>query len=137
MILSTVRTYLQAIAHIKDPPDNLIASTGFAVVRPREPVLDTDFCKYALREPAFLAEVERRSVGVNYPAINASELGDIPVKVHALPRQRAIADYLDRETERLDSLTAKVQEVIALLKERRAALISVAIKGQIDVESNA
>ncbi|GIX39126.1 MAG: hypothetical protein KatS3mg128_0175 [Silanimonas sp.] len=34
VIISTVRTYLQAIAPIENPPDNLIVSTGFAVVRP-------------------------------------------------------------------------------------------------------
>lgn len=35
VIISTVRTYLQAIAQIENPPENLIVSTGFAVVRPR------------------------------------------------------------------------------------------------------
>ena len=34
-IVSTVRTYLRAIAPVKNPPANLIVSTGFAVVRPR------------------------------------------------------------------------------------------------------
>ena len=34
VIISCVRTYLQAIAPVQDPPDNLIVSTGFAVVRP-------------------------------------------------------------------------------------------------------
>lgn len=49
-------------------------------------------------------------------------------------RQRAIADYLDRETIRLDTLEAKVNSTIALLKERRASLIAAAVTGQIDVE---
>jgi type I restriction enzyme, S subunit len=70
VIISTVRTYLQAIAPIQSPPENLIVSTGFAVIRPKQGGLNAGFCKYALREPAFLAEVEMRSVGVSYPAIN-------------------------------------------------------------------
>lgn len=53
VIISTVRTYLQAIAAIENPPDNLVVSTGFAVVRPKEP-LHPGFCKYALREPSFI-----------------------------------------------------------------------------------
>ena len=73
VIISTVRTYLQAIASIVHPPDNMVVSTGFAVVRPRRTVFDAGFCKYALRESSFLAKVEMRSVGVSYPAINASE----------------------------------------------------------------
>ena len=35
VIVSTVRTYLKAIARIRDPEENLIVSTGFAVIRPR------------------------------------------------------------------------------------------------------
>ena len=35
VIVSTVRTYLKAIASIKDPPENLVVSTGFAVIRPK------------------------------------------------------------------------------------------------------
>ena len=54
VIISTVRTYLQAIAPIQDPPQSLIVSTGFAVLRPRRDQLDPRFCNYALREPRFL-----------------------------------------------------------------------------------
>ena len=137
VIISTVRTYLQAITQIHEPPDNLVVSTGFAVVRPFRDRFDTRYCWYTLREPAFLAEVEKRSVGANYPAINAVDLADIPIPVHPLPQQRAIADYLDRETVRLDALAARIERTIALLKERRAALIAAAVTGRIDVESAA
>ena len=43
VIISTVRTYLQAIAPIESPSDNLIVSTGFAVIRPRQEMLDTGY----------------------------------------------------------------------------------------------
>jgi type I restriction enzyme S subunit len=131
VIISCVRTYLQAISPIQDPPENLIVSTGFAVVRPRGGVLDAAFAKYALREPAFLAEVEMRSVGVSYPAINASDLGDIPVYLPP-ENQRAIADYLDRETARLDALVAAKERVLGLLAEKRRALITRALTRGLD-----
>ena len=136
VIISTVRTYLQAIAQIQNPPENMIASTGFAVVHP-SPKFDANYCKYVLREQRFLAEVEKRSVGVSYPAINAIDLANIPIYIHPLARQRAIADYLNRETARLDELAAKTRKTIALLKERRTALIAAAVTGQIDVEGTA
>ena len=135
VIISTVRTYLQAITQIRNPPDNLVVSTGFAVVRPRQDRFDARYCRFALREPTFLAEVEKRSVGANYPAINVTDLADILIPVHSLPQQRAIAEYLDRETARLDTLKVKIRGTIALLKERRAAIIAAAVTGQIDVES--
>jgi type I restriction enzyme S subunit len=75
IIISTVRTYLQAIYPVENPPENLIVSTGFAVVRPNVDFLDPGFCKYALRENKFLWEVESRSTGVSYPAINFFGIG--------------------------------------------------------------
>ena len=132
VIISCVRTYLQAIAPIQAPPDNLIVSTGFAVVRPCAGVLDAAFGRYALREPSFLAEVEMRSVGVSYPAVNASDLGDIPVHLPPEPNQRAIADYLDREMAWLDALVAVKERVLALLAEKRRALITRAVTRGLD-----
>ena len=132
VIISCVRTYLQAIAPVQDPPDNLIVSTGFAVVRPCAGVLDTAFGRYVLREPSFLAEVEKRSVGVSYPAVNASDLSDIPVHLPPEPDQRAIADYLDRETARLDALVAAKERVLALLAEKHRALITRAVTRGLD-----
>jgi len=132
VIISCVRTYLQAIAPIQSPPDNLIVSTGFAVVRPRAGVLDPAFGKYALREPRFLAEVEMRSVGVSYPAINASDLADIAVHLPPSSQQPAIADYLDRETARLDALVVAKERVLGLLAEKRRALITRAVTRGLD-----
>jgi type I restriction enzyme S subunit len=123
VIISTVRTYLQAIAPVENPPDNLIVSTGFAVVRPSN-LLDHRFCKYALRANKFLWEVESRSTGVSYPAINASDLGDIKVSLPEIGTQRLIANYLDRETARIDGLIAEKERMLTLLEEKRAALIS-------------
>ena len=138
VIISTVRTYLQAIAPIQAPPSNLIVSTGFAVVRPAPEKLSPHFCKFALREPEFLAEVERRSVGVSYPAINASDLGDISIPLPPLPQQQAIADYLDRETARLDSLVTEKVRLLDLLAEKRRALITHAVtRGVFGVHASA
>lgn len=124
VIISTVRTYLQAIASIQQPPENLIVSTGFAVVRPKVNVFEPGFCKYALRDLVFLSEVEMRSVGVSYPAINASDLGDIRINYPPIQQQRDIANYLDRETARLDDLVMAKEWLLKLLAEKRKALIT-------------
>ncbi len=121
-IVSTVRTYLRAIAPIRKPPKNLIVSTGFAVVRPDK--VQAPFLSYALRESSFVETVVARSVGVSYPAINASDVGTIAIPLPEPGEQRAIADFLDRETARLDKLVGKKRELIGKLKEKRAALIS-------------
>jgi type I restriction enzyme, S subunit len=121
-IVSTVRTYLRAIAPIRNPPNNLIVSTGFAVVRPRK--VEDAYLAYALREGSFVESVVARSTGVSYPACNASEVGCIPIPLPPPSEQRAIADFLDRGTGKIDRLVAKKRELIEKLKEERAALIS-------------
>ena len=121
-IVSTVRTYLRAIAPIADPPPTMVVSTGFAVIRPRN--LDPGFSAWALRGQGFVQEVVARSVGVSYPAINAPEIGNIPIAVPPLDEQRDIAAFLDRETERIDSLIAKKRLLIERLQEYRTALIT-------------
>ena len=52
VVISTVRTYLRAISSITNPDSNLIVSTGFAVIRPRQ--IDTAFASYAIRSPYFV-----------------------------------------------------------------------------------
>lgn len=49
--------------------------------------------------------------------------------------QQAIADYLDRETAKLDALVAKIETAIERLREYRSALITAAVTGKVDVRS--
>lgn len=135
VIISTVRTYLTAIASIKDAPDNLVVSTGFAVVRPRPSKLDPHFCKYALRDPGFISNVKRLSVGVSYPAINVSDLVGIKIPAPPLDQQRAIAAHLDLETARLDTLADGYRHLIERLAEKRRALVARAVTRGLDAEA--
>ncbi len=47
--------------------------------------------------------------------------------------QKQIADYLDTQTQKIDTLTERAKQAITLLKERRTALISAAVTGKIKV----
>ena len=130
VIISTVRTYLRAIARIEAADANIIVSTGFAVIRPRH--LDDGFIAYALMAPYFVERVVAHSVGVSYPAINASDLACLDIAFPPLPEQRAIAAFLDRETAKIDSLVAKKERLIELLQEKRTTLISRAVTRGLD-----
>lgn len=126
VIVSTVRTYLEAIAPINNPPENLIVSTGFAVIRPKA-LLFKGYAAYCLRAKGFIKEVVARSVGVSYPAINASELVNIEIPDLAYNEQTQIANFLDHETAKIDTLITKQEKLIELLKEKRQAVISHAV----------
>ena len=49
--------------------------------------------------------------------------------------QQAIADFLDRETKKLDSLAAKIDIATERLQEYRAALITASVTGKIDTRT--
>lgn len=69
------------------------------------------------------------------PIINQDETKNLVFTVPPLAEQSAIAAYLDRETARIDQLTAKVEAAISRLTEYRQALITSAVTGKIDVRS--
>ncbi len=125
-IVSTVRTYLKAIAAIKKPPENLIVSTGFAVLRPCENT-NGDFLAYYAQSQGFVGAVVAHSVGVSYPAINASQLVCLSISLPEFQEQQTIARFLDYKTQQIDQLIAKKQTLIDKLNEQRIALITHAV----------
>lgn len=60
-------------------------------------------------------------------------IGSIEVAYPDQLEQAQILATLDRETARIDSLMDKAKQSITLLKERRAAFITAAVTGQIDL----
>ena len=125
VLISTVRTYLRAIAQVTEAAPNLVASTGFAVLRPKS--VSSSFLGQVCRSEYFVAEVIARSVGVSYPAINASQIMALPIPIPPLSEQQAIAAFLDRETAKIDGLIEEQRRLIALLAEKRQATISHAV----------
>ena len=126
VIVSTVRTYLRAIAPIKRSAENLVVSTGFCVVSPRDE-LKSAYCSYLLQSTFFVETVVAQSVGVSYPATNASDIANIKIPLPNAKEQRKIAAFLDRETAQIAALIDEQTRLISLLGEKRQAVISNAI----------
>ena len=81
----------------------------------------------------YVEHIALAAVGGAQPNISDSQLLQCVVPLPPGPEQVAIAAFLDIETARFDALTAEAQRAIDLLQERRTALISAAVTGQIDV----
>ena len=67
------------------------------------------------------------------PQINNKHIAPERFAVPPIEEQQKIVGYLDAESAKFDTLTAEAQRSIDLLQERRTALISAAVTGQIDV----
>ena len=147
-IISTVRTYLKAIAFIENAEENWIASTGFCVLRPDTRKVAPKFLYRAIQSKPFIDAVVACSDGVSYPAINPSVLGRIEIPIPELDEQIRIVDYLDREIGKLDAIVEKLGgylsasqsepgSFLATLIEKRTALISDAVSGVEEVAVHA
>ncbi|WP_328435850.1 restriction endonuclease subunit S [Nocardia puris] len=97
--------------------------------------LDPEFAVYALLTRRARAELTSRAKGTSpsMQKLAQRDVLDIPLWVPGIDKQRAIVECVKAQTARIDALIAKAEEHIALATERRSALITAAVTGQIDV----
>ncbi|PKH79081.1 restriction endonuclease subunit S [Pseudomonas sp. Choline-02u-1] len=132
-IISTVRTYLKAIWYVSEDADDLIASTGFAVLTPGTSV-EPEYLGYVIQSSAFVNRVVANSIGIAYPAIAETVLGRFPVALPStVDEQQAIVAHIKTESAPLDDAIARTEQEIKLIREYRDRLIADVVTGQVDV----
>ena len=127
VIISTVRTYLKAVATIEESKDPLIVSTGFIVLEAIPEEISPRFLHYAVLSDSFISLVEAYSVGISYPAINASEIINFYIPLPSLIEQTTIANFLDSECSRIDDLISLVHDSIEECRKLKQSVITKAI----------
>ncbi len=132
IIVSTVRTYLRACWAVNSELDDLIVSTGFAVLR-SDPSVDSRYLGWYCMTSTFIDQVVAKSVGVSYPAINASEIMGFDLPFPDLQIQVQVADVLDRKIGVLRDLCEAIENQILLLQERRQNLITALVTGELEI----
>ena len=104
-----------------------------AFITPEVDQLDAWFLRWTL----FAAYEFLRSIsddaGGTKGALTCEEIAAIRIALPPVDEQRAIVRQVSRETGKLDVVRVATERTIALLKERRAALVAAAVTGQIDV----
>lgn len=112
-----------------------MCGTGSMVVRLQGSQCDPRYFALVFRSSGFSSLLELNAVGTTMLNLNPSILGRMLVPVPSLMEQRSIIAFIEREAEKLDSLTQKVEAAIARLAEYRQALITSAVTGKIDVRT--
>ena len=130
-IVSTVRTYLKAVWHAEHPGDDLVASTGFAVLTPPRGAFPR-FVSYFCQSDPFINRVTAEAVGIAYPAIAETRLGTFEVCIPPYPEQAAIVRFLDHADRRIRRYIRAKQQLIALLEEQKQAIIHRAVTRGLD-----
>ena len=89
------------------------------------PTLRTDprFLAYIVGSDYFTGLADTSSTGSKMPRVEWPKVAQFRVPFPPRRTQRAIADYLDRETAEIDAMTADLDKMEALLTERRATTV--------------
>ncbi len=135
LVLNRMRGFQGAIGI---SPTTGLVSPDYLVLRGNE-AAEPRYLHHFFRSEWFVGEMVSRLRGiggtdtgsVRTPRINAADLGEILIDLPPLEEQRAIADFLDVETARIDALIDKKRRLITLLTERSQSIMREAVTGQL------
>ncbi|GIK80925.1 MAG: hypothetical protein BroJett024_20300 [Alphaproteobacteria bacterium] len=105
-------------------------TTELLVMEPH--ALDSRFLRYVCLSRDFVDAVNASTFGSKMPRADWDFIGNMPIPVPTPTKQRAIVDYLDRETVRLDALVAAKKHLLSFLAEKRRAFITHAVTRGLD-----
>lgn len=97
---------------------------------------DPKFLFYALLADHLRGEVAVSNTGGTIPTVTQELIGSLQICVPPLSEQRRIAAAIDVQVARLRELQAQCERVATAISERRAAIISAAVTGKIDVRTS-
>lgn len=100
-----------------------------AIVVEALPGIDATWLAYLLE----LMDLGQYSVSAAQPGIGVELISSIPLYLPPQEEQRSLASAVSKKREQIDKLIGKARRFVELLKERRAALITAAVTGEIDV----
>ncbi|MCX6973000.1 MAG: restriction endonuclease subunit S [Verrucomicrobia bacterium] len=99
--------------------------------------LDLNFVEQVIQTPYFYEQIMLLVTGTAQYNVSSEQVQSCIFALPPLSEQTTIVEFLKTETAKFDALTAEAQRAIDLLQERRTALISAAVTGQIDVRTKA
>lgn len=116
--------------HLKHLRGKFSLSQNCMIIRPVTQSLNIRYCYYHF-QPLF--SFERSQIPDHMqPSFRMEDLNSYAIALPPIQEQRAIAAFLDRETAKIDTLIAKQEKLIDLLKEKRQAVISHAVTKGLD-----
>ena len=106
-LLATVRPNLRSFLFVKQPSRRTVASTGFAVLRPKKGV-DPRFVYYTVTNQGFTDYLTSNAKGSAYPAVDAEIIKRAKIFSPPLPVQRKIAAVLSAYDDLIENNTRRI-----------------------------
>jgi type I restriction enzyme S subunit len=123
-------------AYVDSNLEGVLCGYHLAQVRGKPDRMDGKYLFRAFSARGINDQFRVEATGITRYGLGKYGLDNGLFPVPPLQEQFSIAAFLDRETGRIDTMIAKVNKSIDLLREYRVALISAAVTGKIDIRSN-
>ncbi|MCG2778638.1 MAG: restriction endonuclease subunit S, partial [Desulfobacterales bacterium] len=107
-ILSTVRPNRRSFLFIKNPPENIVVSTGFAVLRASDKI-EPGFLYYTVTNQPFTDYLTANAKGAAYPAVDTETIARAEIRVPPFPTQRKIASILSAYDDLIENNLRRIK----------------------------
>ena len=121
------------VAQVSADHSRFAMGQDVVLLRKLSPEYSSDYLQHVIRSPIIILQLANMMIGSTFKRINVEEIRSFVMPSPPATEQADIADFLETELNGFDTLTTEAQRAIDLLQERRTALISAAVTGQIDV----
>lgn len=106
---------------------DFVVASSLVIITPQMNVMTPSYLAYMFASRPAQEQAASFMRGAGLPRLSVGNLARLEVLVPPLDEQRAIADYLDHETARIDTLIEEQQRLIEMLRERRRAAVEEAV----------
>jgi type I restriction enzyme, S subunit len=132
-VLFSITAYLGSVAVVPETLEDAYVSQHVALVRLRGNLLIPKWLGFVALSMAGKTWFDTQSYGGTKIQLSLDDIRDFPVLVPPIREQIAIGRFIESSLSQLDALLEQSRLTINLLEERRTAVISAAVTGQIDV----
>ena len=110
-------------AYVETASDDLLCGYHLSRIRAHKSRIDPRYLFWALTGSHARDQMSVAATGVTRFGLRADSIRDLIIRVPSMAEQRAIADYLDTETSRIDALITKKRRMIELFRQRWRSMV--------------
>ncbi|EKT4502305.1 restriction endonuclease subunit S [Flavobacterium psychrophilum] len=105
------------------------------VLTPNKEIWEREFLKFRMLSSEFIKIVDNSTFGSKMPRASWDFIGGLKISCPPIEEQKAIVDYIEKETAKFNKVIVTIEKETALTQEYRKALITEVVTGKIDVRS--
>ncbi len=134
-LLISASASMGTVTEINEVTEGSVPYTGLIRLRPKHEKTTRDYLRFFVVSSLFSTQIDLLKTGSTIQHYGPTHLSQIRIALPPIIEQNKISAYIESESSKFDLLITEARSCHELLQERRSALISAAVTGQIDVRN--